>query len=71
MERCLGCMNEYDEVYDVCPYCGYIKGTAAKSRNHLEPGTILIDRYLIGRCLGQGGFGITYIAWDTRLYKNN
>ncbi|MGN0635610.1 MAG: serine/threonine protein kinase [Acutalibacteraceae bacterium] len=69
MERCLGCMNEYDEVYDVCPYCGYIKGTAAKSRNHLEPGTILIDRYLIGRCLGQGGFGITYIAWDTRLYK--
>lgn len=69
MERCLGCMNEYDAALDQCPLCGYVKGTAGKSKNHLSPGTILIDRYLIGRCLGQGGFGITYIAWDQRLYK--
>ncbi len=69
MERCLGCMNEYDAAYDVCPHCGYVKGTAEKSKNHLSPGSVLIDRYLIGRCLGQGGFGITYIAWDQRLYK--
>ena len=69
MERCLGCMNEYDASFDVCPHCGYVKGTAEKSKNHLAPGTTLIGRYLIGRCLGQGGFGITYIAWDQRLYK--
>ena len=69
MERCLGCMNEFDAAFDVCPHCGYVKGTGVQSKNHLSPGTILIDRYLIGRCLGQGGFGITYIAWDQRLYK--
>ena len=27
------------------------------------------DRYQIGRALGQGGFGITYIAWDILMQK--
>lgn len=69
MRRCLGCMRQYDEAYDVCPYCGYILDTPAKSKNHLSPGTVLQGRYTIGKVLGQGGFGITYIAWDQRLEK--
>jgi serine/threonine protein kinase len=36
---------------------------------HLAPGTPLHDCYLVGRVLGQGGFGITYIGWDTRLHR--
>ncbi len=67
--RCLNCMNEFDEAYGVCPYCGYIPGSPPKEADHLYPGTILKDRYIIGTTIGFGGFGITYRAWDTVLQK--
>ncbi len=62
-------MKEYEAEFDLCPFCGYIKDTPAKSRNHLEPGTEIANRYIIGKSLGQGGFGITYIAWDNKIQK--
>lgn len=65
--RCLGCMEQYDSEFGVCPFCGYVIGTPAEEATHLVPGTILHDRYLIGKALGYGGFGVTYIAWDSRL----
>lgn len=34
----------------------------------LPPFSILSGRYLTGKVLGKGGFGITYIGWD--LYQN-
>lgn len=42
MQRCLGCMNEYESEYDVCPYCGYILGTATEEAFHIQPGTLLV-----------------------------
>lgn len=36
----------------------------------LPPGTILKERFKILKTLGHGGFGITYIAWDTELRRN-
>ena len=70
MRRCFGCMREFDDALDVCPHCGYAyNNTSVKRKNHLCPGTMLQNRYMLGKVLGQGGFGITYIAWDQRLEK--
>lgn len=35
----------------------------------LPPGTLL-GNYKLLKALGQGGFGITYIAWDNQLRRN-
>ncbi len=63
---CMGCMNENTGCFS-CPDCGWQEGVREKSLFHLPPGTILEGKYLLGRVLGQGGFGITYIGWDIRL----
>ena len=69
MIRCMGCMKEYEDGITVCPYCGYTSGTPAREAYHLPPETILNGRYLVGRVIGFGGFGTTYIAWDLMLEK--
>lgn len=66
-KRCMGCMEQYDSGLEICPYCGYVEGTGAEEAIHMAPGSILLDRYIIGRVLGYGGFGVTYIAWDGKL----
>lgn len=50
-----------------CPQCGLTAGNYVPSPHHLPPGTVLLGRYLVGRALGEGGFGITYIGYDLRL----
>lgn len=61
---CMGCMREYGQEYDICPFCGYQADTQAKQAYYLTPGYILHKRYIVGRVLGAGGFGVTYIGWD-------
>lgn len=63
----MGCMELYGDAFEICPHCGYIEGTQAEEAIHMEPGTLLHDRYIIGRVLGFGGFGVTYIGWDGKL----
>lgn len=65
--RCLNCMKEYECEFDICPHCGFEKGTPASDAYMLEPGTMLQNRYIIGTAIGAGGFAITYRAWDTKL----
>ena len=66
---CMGCMNAFDGSSDFCPHCGYKTGLENSSRG-LQPKTILNGKYLVGKILGEGKFGITYIGYDLTLeYK--
>lgn len=67
MNRCLSCFKEYDEEYEICPYCGTLRELKPREPIHLYPGTILAGRYLLGQAVGSGGFGIIYRAWDLKL----
>ncbi|MEE0419092.1 MAG: serine/threonine-protein kinase [Lachnospiraceae bacterium] len=69
MEQNKLCMNcfKWKGEYEVCPYCGYVEGTPPAQAYDLIPGTILENRYIIGTCIGFGGFGIIYLAYDMVL----
>ncbi len=47
-----------------CAACGYLGLSSAGSHLMLTPGTLLAGRYTLGRVLGAGGFGVTYLALD-------
>ena len=51
-----------------CIHCGFREGDPAENPLHLKPGTVLKDQYIIGRVLGCGGFGVTYLAYDMNLH---
>jgi serine/threonine protein kinase len=53
----------------VCPACGYKEGAEPDSPLHLRPRTELHGQYLVGKVLGHGGFGITYLGWDLNLER--
>ena len=63
---CMGCMNEKPSS-GACPYCGFQDENYLISPRHLPLGTILNGKYLVGRAIGEGGFGITYIGRDLDL----
>ena len=64
--RCPGCMNIKNGI--VCEHCGFDE-RRQNAPHQLQIGTALQDRYLVGRALGQGGFGITYLGWNRYLDK--
>ncbi len=63
---CPGCMED-DSGADPCPKCGCPANLTPKNTLQMKPRTMLRDQYMIGRALGHGGFGITYLAWDVGL----
>ncbi len=65
---CYNCFQERPEGDGPCPHCGFDLGeNQQKYPTALRAGTVLNGRYIVGRVLGQGGFGITYLALDTQL----
>lgn len=64
---CMGCMEQYEDTLPECPFCGYRPGAEPTDALHIEPGEILHSRYIVGKTIGFGGFGVTYIGWDALL----
>lgn len=64
---CIYCMRKKESKETICPYCHGDSGEYRPHPHCLLSGTILNGRYLIGRVLGEGGFGITYISRDLNL----
>ena len=52
-----------------CPKCGLNKDRYHAEAGLLLPGSILLGKYIIGRVLGRGGFGATYLAYSTELER--
>ena len=66
---CLGCMNTLTNPRAACPHCGWSRRTSQNHLQQLPQGITLTNplnarQYLIGKTVGQGGFGIVYTAWD-------
>lgn len=60
---CLSCFGTLDNQR-ICLSCHKKADDVASPPHHLPQRTVLGDKYLIDKALGEGGFGITYLAWD-------
>ncbi len=66
-KMCFNCFREIDHP-GLCPYCGFDNtDNTIKFPGSMKAGSILNGQYIVGRVLGQGGFGITYLALDYHL----
>ena len=66
LTRCYGCFNKIGNNA-ICSYCGYDNINQKNDLAILPCGTVLNNKYTIGKALGIGGFGITYLAWDLNM----
>jgi len=64
--RCINCFEELNSENDQCS-CGFNEAGYKVLPHVLAPGTILNDMYCVGRVIGEGGFGITYVGFDINL----
>lgn len=70
MEKaCANCFSAVDINEQICPYCGFDCSVKEYHSYALAGGTLLNERYVIGKVIGTGGFGITYLGYDTQCEK--
>lgn len=65
--KCINCMSDMQPGEIVCRKCGFDSRNIDQPIYALPCNFLLHGRYIIGKVLGQGGFGITYVAWDRLL----
>lgn len=70
MRLCYSCMQPVqDEKAHTCPYCGESLAGSDTSSPYLPSGTVLQGKFIVGKLLGAGGFGNTYIGWSQVLLR--
>ena len=62
-----GGRNEKISAGQRCPYCGFSESEYQQNPRCLPLNTILAGKYLVGKVLGEGGFGITYMGYDLNM----
>ncbi len=65
---CEKCFLPLQSNKTTCKHCFSGKNTD-KYPTALPEGTILSGRYIVGKVLGKGGFGITYLCYDSKQDK--
>lgn len=65
---CMQCMLETDERETLCPYCGY-PVSSKQPKPYLPQGTVLNDRYLVGKMIKRNVDSAVYIGYDNSLDK--
>lgn len=66
--ECIVCETEFEG--DGCPFCGAPRDPEGDVAGALPTGTLLQGgAFAVGRVLGAGGFGITYVGVDRRLRR--
>ena len=63
---CIGCMKPLGGS-TICEHCGLKQEEYNPIPRCLMPGTVLSERYVTGKVLGEGSFGITYMGWDQSM----
>lgn len=66
MNICPNCFSTKEFNSGSCPVCGF-STTVKRAAKALPVQRILNNRYMVGRVLGIGGFGITYVAYDMSM----
>lgn len=68
MNLCPNCFSSKTKEQGTCSVCGFSESTY-RDKRALPVGILLHERYVVGRVLGMGGFGITYVVYDQKTQQ--